>query len=44
MAGLTAEQAKTELIAAVEHDAKRQAVLVARDIERQAVRDAEGRA
>ena len=44
VAGLTAEQAKAELIAAVEHDAKRQAVLVARDIERQAVRDAEGRA
>jgi ribonucrease Y len=40
VAGLTAEQAKAELIAAVEHDAKRQAVLVARDIERQAVRDA----
>ena len=44
VAGLTAEQAKAELIAAVEHDAKRQAVLVARDIERQAVRDAESRA
>ena len=44
VAGLTAEQAKAELIAAVEHDAKLQAVLVARDIERQAVRDAEGRA
>jgi ribonuclease Y len=44
VAGLTAEQAKVELVAAVEHDAKRQAVLVARDIERQAVRDAESRA
>ncbi len=44
VAGLTAEQAKAELLAAVEHDAKRQAVLVARDIERQAVRDAETRA
>jgi len=44
VAGLTAEQAKAELVAAVEHDAKRQAVLVARDIERQAVRDAESRA
>ena len=44
VAGLTAEQAKSELIAAVEHEAKRQAVLVARDIERQAIRDAEGRA
>ncbi len=37
IAGLTAEQAKAELVAAVAHDAKRQAVLVARDIERQAV-------
>ena len=44
IAGLTAEQAKAELIAAVEHDAKRQAVLVARDIERKAVRDADARA
>jgi ribonuclease Y len=44
VAGLTAEQAKAELVAAVEHDAKRQAVLLARDIERQAVRDAESRA
>ncbi|MFP5284045.1 MAG: ribonuclease Y, partial [Actinomycetes bacterium] len=41
VAGLSAEQAKAELVAAVEHDAKRQAVLIARDIERQAVRDAE---
>src|SRR4051794_10433744 len=44
VAGLTGEQAKIELISAVEHDAKRQAVLVAREIERQAVRDAETRA
>jgi len=44
LAGLTAEQAKAELIAAVEHDAKRQAVLVARDIERQASREANARA
>jgi ribonuclease Y len=44
IAGLTAEQAKTELVAAVEHEAKRQAVLVARDIERQAVREANSRA
>jgi ribonucrease Y len=44
IAGLTAEQAKAELIAAVAHDAKRQAVLMARDIERQAVREADGRA
>ena len=35
-AGLTREQAKAELVAAVEHDAKRQSVLAARDIERQA--------
>jgi len=44
VAGLTAEQAKAELVAVVEHDAKRQAVLVARDIERQAARDADSRA
>src|SRR5688500_4986136 len=44
IAGLTAEQAKAELVTAVAHDAKRQAVLLARDIERQAVREADGRA
>ena len=44
IAGLTSEQAKAELVALVEHDAKRQSVLVARDIERQAVRDATTRA
>jgi ribonuclease Y len=44
IAGLTAEQAKGELVAAVEHEAKRQAVLVARDIERQAIREANARA
>jgi ribonuclease Y len=44
VAGLTAEQAKAELLAAVEHEAKRQAVLVARDIERQATREAETKA
>ncbi len=44
IAGLTAEQAKAELVATVAHDAKRQAVLLARDIERQAVREADGRA
>jgi ribonucrease Y len=38
IAGLTAEQAKSELVSAVTHDAKRQAVLLARDIERQATR------
>ncbi|MET1006794.1 MAG: ribonuclease Y [Propionibacteriaceae bacterium] len=44
VAGLTAEDAKAELVAVVEHDAKRQAVLVARDIERQASREAEMKA
>jgi ribonuclease Y len=44
IAGLTAEQAKSELVASVTHDAKRQAVLLARDIERQAVREADARA
>jgi ribonucrease Y len=44
VAGLTAEQAKAELVASVEHEAKRQAVLVARDIERQATREADAKA
>ena len=44
IAGLTAEQAKSELVSAVTHDAKRQAVLLARDIERQATREADARA
>jgi ribonuclease Y len=44
VAGLTAEAARAELVAAVEHDAKRQAVLVARDIERQASREADAKA
>jgi ribonuclease Y len=44
VAGLTAEQAKAELVAGVAHDAKRQAVLLARDIERQANREADSRA
>jgi ribonuclease Y len=44
VAGLTAEAAKAELVAAVEHEAKRQAVLVARDIERQAAREAHAKA
>ncbi|QDP97175.1 ribonuclease Y [Microlunatus elymi] len=44
VAGLTQDQAKTELVATVEHEAKRQAVLVARDIESAARRDAEDRA
>ncbi|GAA3549394.1 ribonuclease Y [Microlunatus spumicola] len=44
VAGLTAEQAKAELVAGVEHDAKRQSVLVAREIERKALREADERA
>jgi ribonuclease Y len=44
IAGLTAEQAKSELVSSVAHDAKRQAVLVARDIERQATREADATA
>jgi ribonuclease Y len=43
-AGLTAEQAKAELVAAVESQAKREATLVAREIERQAHEDGERRA
>jgi ribonuclease Y len=41
-AGLTAEQARSELVAAVEHQAKRDAAVVVREIERQA--QAEGEA
>ena len=44
VAGLTAEQAKAELVAGVEHDAKRQSVLVTREIERKALREADERA
>ncbi|HLT60542.1 MAG TPA: ribonuclease Y, partial [Microlunatus sp.] len=44
VAGLTAEQAKAELVAAVESEAKRQAVIVTREIEREAGREAETRA
>jgi ribonuclease Y len=44
VSGLTAEQAKAELIATVEHDAKRQAMILARDIETAARREAEDRA
>ena len=43
-AGLTAEQAKAELVAAVESHAKREATLVAREIERAAQEDGERRA
>jgi ribonuclease Y len=44
VAGLTAEAARAEIIAAVEHEAKRQAVLSAREIERAAEEEAELRA
>ena len=43
-AGLTAEQAKDELIAVVETQAKREATLIAREIERQAHEQGERRA
>jgi ribonuclease Y len=43
-AGLTADQAKAELVASVENQAKREATLIAREIERQAHQDGERRA
>ncbi len=43
-AGLTAEQAKTELVATIENQAKREAVLIVREAETQARRDGEERA
>lgn len=43
-AAMTAEDARSELIAAIEHDAKRQAVLTTRDIEREAHEEGEFRA
>jgi ribonuclease Y len=43
-AGLTAEQAKDELVAVVESQAKREATIVARDIERAAHEEGERRA
>jgi ribonucrease Y len=43
-AGLTAEQAKAELVAVVESQAKREATIVAREIERAAHEDGERRA
>jgi ribonucrease Y len=43
-AGLTAEAAKTELISAMEHQAKREAAIVVRDIERAATDEGEKRA
>jgi ribonuclease Y len=44
IAAMTQDQAKAELIATAEHEAKRQAVLVTRDIENAARREAEDRA
>ncbi|MGO1973358.1 MAG: ribonuclease Y [Propionibacteriaceae bacterium] len=44
VAGLTAEQAKTELVGQVEHEAKRQATIISRDIESAAARDGEAKA
>jgi ribonuclease Y len=43
-AGLTAEQAKTELVSTIENQAKREAVLLVREAETQARRDGEERA
>jgi ribonucrease Y len=43
-AGLTAGQAKAELIATIENQAKREAVLIVREAENQARRDGEARA
>jgi ribonucrease Y len=43
-AGLTAEQAKAELVATIENQAKREAALLVRDAETQARRDGEERA
>ncbi|MBX6370998.1 MAG: ribonuclease Y [Acidothermus sp.] len=44
VAGLTAEAAKEELVALIENQAKREAALSIREIEREAARDAEKRA
>ncbi len=44
LAGLTADEARTELVESIEHDAKRTGALLARDIERAAEEEAEGRA
>jgi ribonucrease Y len=43
-AGLTAEQAKGELVATIENQAKREAALIVRETENQARRDGESRA
>jgi ribonucrease Y len=44
IAGLTTEQAKAELIAGIENQAKREAVRIIRDVESEAQRDGEKRA
>ena len=44
VAALTATDAKTELVAKIEHDAKREGMIIARRIEDEARRDAETRA
>ena len=44
IAGLTAEQAKQELITAIENQARREAVLTIRDIEREAQAEGDKRA
>jgi ribonucrease Y len=44
VAGLTAEQAKAELISSIENQAKREAALTVRDMEKQARTDGEARA
>ena len=44
VAGLTAVQAKTELVSSIENQAKREAVLITRDIEHQARSEGEKRA
>src|SRR5215471_7748078 len=43
-AGLTAEQAKAELVAAIENQSKREAALIVREVETQARRDGDERA
>jgi ribonucrease Y len=43
-AGLTADQAKAELVATIENQAKREAALIVRDTENQARRDGDARA
>ncbi len=43
-AGLTADQAKAELVAGIENQAKREAALIVRDIEKEAQKDGQKRA